>query len=182
MNRIVDAVRWLLRPPCRGQALVEFALVIPIFLLLLFGIVDVGRMVYMNSTLSQAAREGARVASVEARWVGLEGTPGGAGCNNPAGGGPVCPTDLNDLRADVLAGVNRMMTPLADIPNANMHLSCDATTPPTGAWTSPPKSCSANTGAVVSVRVAMDYQPITPIIGQLLGSIQLAGSASMSNN
>ncbi|MCA1481071.1 TadE/TadG family type IV pilus assembly protein, partial [Bradyrhizobium sp. NBAIM08] len=35
-----------------GQSLVEFALVLPIFLLLLLGLFDAGRMVYMNSTLS----------------------------------------------------------------------------------------------------------------------------------
>ena len=58
------------RPASRGQALVEFALVIPIFLLLLFGLIDVGRLVYMNSVLSQAAREGTRLASVEASWMG----------------------------------------------------------------------------------------------------------------
>ena len=34
-----------------GQGLVEFALVIPIFLLMLFGVVDAGRYVYMNSIL-----------------------------------------------------------------------------------------------------------------------------------
>ena len=54
----------------RGQSLVEFALVLPIFLLVLFGLIDVGRYVYMNTMLSQAAREGARVASVEASWIG----------------------------------------------------------------------------------------------------------------
>ena len=52
------------------QALVEFALVLPIFLVMLFGIIDLGRYVYMNSTLSQAARESARVAAVEAYWMG----------------------------------------------------------------------------------------------------------------
>ena len=55
-----------------GQTLVEFALVFPVFILLLFGIVDAGRFVYMNSVLSQAAREGARLAAVEASWIGLE--------------------------------------------------------------------------------------------------------------
>ena len=43
-----------------GQALVEFALVLPIFLLLLFGLIDVGRLVYTWNALNQAAREGAR--------------------------------------------------------------------------------------------------------------------------
>ena len=51
----------------RGQALVEFALVIPIFLLLVFGLVDLGRAVFVNNSLGEAARDGARYGSVQAR-------------------------------------------------------------------------------------------------------------------
>lgn len=76
----------------RGQSLVEFALVLPIFVLLLFGVVDAGRLVYTNAALSQAAREGARLAAAEAAWIGLSGP----GCvSSPAGigaatQGPMC--------------------------------------------------------------------------------------------
>jgi Flp pilus assembly protein TadG len=48
----------------RGQALVEFSLVIPIFLLLLVGLFDLGRAVFAYNTLTNAAREGARLAIV----------------------------------------------------------------------------------------------------------------------
>ena len=40
----------------------------------------------------------------------------------------------------------------------------------------------AATGDLVSVRVELTYQPITPIIGSLLGSVSLSGSASMEVN
>jgi len=46
----------------RGQALTEFALVIPIFLLVLSGILDFGFMLYSRMTVINAAREGARAA------------------------------------------------------------------------------------------------------------------------
>jgi hypothetical protein len=46
----------------RSQALIEFSLVSPVLLLLLFGIVDIGRAVFYYDTVSHAAREGARVA------------------------------------------------------------------------------------------------------------------------
>jgi len=60
--------RSILRPRrSRGQALVEFALVIPLLLLLIFGLIDLGRAVYVNNSLSEAAREGARWGSVQAR-------------------------------------------------------------------------------------------------------------------
>jgi Flp pilus assembly protein TadG len=48
----------------RGQALVEFAVVIPVFLALLFGILDFGRVIWANNSLAHAAREGARYAIV----------------------------------------------------------------------------------------------------------------------
>jgi hypothetical protein len=46
----------------RSQALIEFALVSPVLLLLVFGIIDIGRAVFYYDTLNHAAREGARVA------------------------------------------------------------------------------------------------------------------------
>lgn len=47
----------------RSQALIEFALVSPVLLLLLFGTIDIGRAVFYYDTLNHAAREGARVAA-----------------------------------------------------------------------------------------------------------------------
>jgi Flp pilus assembly protein TadG len=44
----------------RGQALVEFSLVAPMFFLLIFAIIDFGRYVYYVQILNNAAREGAR--------------------------------------------------------------------------------------------------------------------------
>ncbi|HEV8252728.1 MAG TPA: TadE family protein [Candidatus Limnocylindria bacterium] len=48
----------------RGQAMVEFALVFPIFILLLVGLFDFGRVVWVNDTLATAAREAVRYAIV----------------------------------------------------------------------------------------------------------------------
>lgn len=166
----------------RGQSLVEFALVVPLFLLMLFGLVDMGRLVYANSTLSQAAREGARVASVQASWVGHTGS----GCN--LAGGPICPANEAALRANVLDAANRHMTGVGAISSSALHLACTTATAatPQGAWTSPPHSCTAaanrQAGANVSVRIAMDFEPITPLIGQILSALSLSGSATMTIN
>lgn len=47
----------------RSQALIEFALVSPVLLLLIFGVIDLGRAIFYYDTLDHAAREGARVAA-----------------------------------------------------------------------------------------------------------------------
>lgn len=44
----------------RGQSMVEFALSSVVLLLLVGGLVDIGRAIYIDETLSNAAREGAR--------------------------------------------------------------------------------------------------------------------------
>jgi Flp pilus assembly protein TadG len=49
----------------RGQSLVEFALILPILALLLFILFDFGRAVYAWTAVSNAAREGARLAIVD---------------------------------------------------------------------------------------------------------------------
>ena len=48
-----------------GQALAEFALVIPLLVLLFMIIFDFGRLIYAYNTVSNAARAGARAAVVD---------------------------------------------------------------------------------------------------------------------
>lgn len=47
-----------------GQSMVEFALILPIFLLILCGIIDFGWLFYNQLSLNNACREGARYAVV----------------------------------------------------------------------------------------------------------------------
>ncbi len=193
-----------LMPACRrisgdrheGQTLVEFALVLPVFLLLLFGLLDVGRLVYTNSTLSQAAREGARLAAAEAAWIGV---PGLACVSDPSHitaarpGAHVCPTDVTAFKSHVVDAVNRMTVTLGPI--SDVHLSCnvgDSGDPvPSGAWTeaSGGNGCRdgsgnaiASSGDVVSVRVLYTYDVFTPFVTSILGAVPLSGSASMTIN
>jgi Flp pilus assembly protein TadG len=55
-----------------GQSLVEFALVIPIFLLVLFAIVDFGMAFHAWITVTNSAREGARIGAVRATSAEIE--------------------------------------------------------------------------------------------------------------
>jgi len=52
----------------KGQALVEFALILPILLLLIIGIIEFGRAFYMKNTLTNAVRHAARQAVVDSSW------------------------------------------------------------------------------------------------------------------
>lgn len=51
-------------PAARGQSMVEFALVLPIFMTLVLGILDLGRVVFIKSMLENAVREGVRVGAI----------------------------------------------------------------------------------------------------------------------
>jgi Flp pilus assembly protein TadG len=48
----------------RGQALVEFAVVLPVIVLVIMGLVDLGRGIFTYNTLAQASRQAARTAIV----------------------------------------------------------------------------------------------------------------------
>jgi len=49
----------------RGAAAVEFALVLPLLLLLIFGLMEFGRLYNVQISLSNAAREGARTMAID---------------------------------------------------------------------------------------------------------------------
>lgn len=53
----------------RGQGLVEFALVLPLFLLLLIGTVELGRAWMTRNVLTGASREAVRIAAVQGNVV-----------------------------------------------------------------------------------------------------------------
>jgi Flp pilus assembly protein TadG len=185
----------------RGQGLVEFALVLPVFLLLLFGALDGARLVYTYNTLSQAAREGARVAAVETSTIGGAGTDPSCVASESAittarPGAHVCPANTAALKSDVVSAVNRMTVGLGQITALNVYLACtggaaSGEPAPSGAWDETtvtyPQCADSSTGtsaptaaqSLVSVRVIYSFRPITPVISALLGTIGLSGAATM---
>jgi Flp pilus assembly protein TadG len=154
----------------RSQALIEFALVSPVLLLLLFGVIDLGRAIFYYDTLNHAAREGARVAVRASNQL---------------------PTN-----ADVLNAVSAQMlgTPVtepcpqgpvtASTPPANSaYLYVTEPAPPASVETTPPPNapggeyssaasggCSAVNPAVgndqIQVTIRFNLVLITPIVAQ----------------
>ncbi len=48
----------------KGQSIVELALILPVFILIVFGMLDMGRAFYFQEAIANMAREGARYGAV----------------------------------------------------------------------------------------------------------------------
>ncbi len=82
----------------RGVAAVEFAIIFPLMLLLMFGIIEFGTMMYDQIMVTNAAREGARWGSVQSAPLahpvscgdpGITAIQGGPTCSG-SGSGSAC--------------------------------------------------------------------------------------------
>lgn len=76
----------------RGQAIIEFAFILPIMLILVVGIIEFGVIYYDQAMLTNASREGARVA------VEYRGKDGGGACIQ------VSQSEIDTAVNDYLAG------------------------------------------------------------------------------
>ena len=72
----------------RGVAAVEFAIVFPLMLLLMFGIIEFGTMMYDQIMVTNAAREGARWGSVQSASLAHPLFCGSPGLNTIQGSSP----------------------------------------------------------------------------------------------
>ena len=141
MNRTHDS---------RGQSMVEFALILPIFVLLLIGIFDLGRGVYAFNTISQAAREGARLAIVDQTIAHIQDEAAKTA------------VQLGIDPADIV--VEFRDRELLDTPN-----SC------VGAVAGDNNNDQSIVRCMAIVTVPYEYEAATPILGGILGTIQMEG-------
>lgn len=138
-----------------GQALVEFALVFPVLVVLLFGLIDVARYVYVSNAISQAAREGARYGSV-ANFA-----------SNCAAGRDAC------IQSET---IGRM----AAVPISTVDVECRRQT---GSGTLVlPNADNCRTGDFLIVRISTPFQLFTPVAAQLIGSPTLGAEARVFVN
>lgn len=135
MRRKAGGQRSRARVRTRGQALVEFAFVAPIFFLLLFAIIDFGRYVYYVQVLNNAAREGARYAIVH-----------GSNSFQPAG-----PAQNDPAVASVVRGYA-------------VGVSGTGSLTITSVWGNPPNPPINNRGSNVYVKVSYAFHSIIPVV------------------
>lgn len=140
-----------------GQSTVEFALTVPVLLLLLFGIVDVARVFQAYVTVQHAAREAARYAST--------------GRQELVGGSYLSRTDSILLRAkETLAGL-----PLCPDP--------DSTNATTNGWygirLSPHNA--GLPGEYEEVEVSYSVVPVTPVLTAVAPYFLMVGKQRVIN-
>ena len=80
----------------RGQSLVEMALLMPILVLILMALFDFGRAIYAYNTVSNAARDGVRLAIVDQRTSGSTYLAAIEAANQATGLG-LDPTDASEV-------------------------------------------------------------------------------------
>lgn len=139
----------------RGQALVEFALVAPLFFLIVFAIIDFGRYVYYVQVLNNAAREGARYAIVH-----------GSESFQPSGPAPDDPAVAGIVRNAAVGVVGTGAT-------LTIHSS----------WLNPTRPLdppSNNRGHVVRVSVTYAFRSLIPVVP--IPPISITGESSLVIN
>jgi hypothetical protein len=130
-------------PRSRGQALVEFSLVLIPFVLIIMGIFDLGRGIYMMNGTAEAAREVARVTSVH------------SGC--PQDAPPGCDMGSSSETAQSVA------TQRGLVPGMTINTATDITCVDINDVVKPDDQCLWGTD-YVRVRVRSSFAPITPIV------------------
>jgi hypothetical protein len=126
-----------------AQGLLEFALVLPIFLLLAFGIIEAARLIMTYSSVYSASREAARFgASI--------GTSNGV---------PRYQDCTGIKQAAVAQGF------LAGVQTSNVEIRYDVGPNDPRTWSSLPACpASANLGDRIIVKISVQYQPILPLV------------------
>ena len=91
-----------------GQSLLEFALLLPILLMVIMGLFDIGRAVFYYSTLNTAVREGTRFAVVQSYCDYLSNPGDCSGANLDS-------YPLNCDNANSIANINIFQTIIIEV-------------------------------------------------------------------
>ena len=168
--------RWRCRA---GQSLVEMAMVLPVLAFLTFGLVDFGRAYYFQVSITNAAREGARVAILNI-YTGPQ-APNCSSSNSYA----TCPVQTD---ANIIAAVYNELTYSGITPNSVTicppHDSTGSTATCPDASNRVDDWLGSNpVNYYVTVNVKYDFQLFTPLMQQLVGNpVHMSVSVQMRTN
>lgn len=141
----------------RGQALVEFALVAPLFFLVLFAVVEAGRFMLYYEALNNATREGARYAIVNG--ANSLGCPTGP----PAPGSSSCDPTGENVR-------QRVRTAAFGVLGAGVVV--------TPTWHDPADN---GRGSTVTVTATYTYSTLIPLVFLPAITVQAESSLVVNN-
>jgi len=120
-----------------GAAMVEMAIVLPIFLLLVWGVIDFGRLLFTANSMATAVREGARQAAVMADPVASQAVVKArveaafTSFGSPALTDAEISVDVALVPGSVIVKVTNYpwptITPLASLLGANINITRQAT-------------------------------------------------------
>jgi hypothetical protein len=153
--------------------MVEFALVGPVFLILVFFVIESALVINAQITIDGATREGARMGALCGGAIGSWTSPDGTGFSNGTVGSP-CPQaiaqtvshSLGFLRA---TGSNPVIASVAPAPGSPSYCSASTTT----------YAYYAPSGCVVSVTVTYTYAyMLNFIVGPSAPSLSMTSTAS----
>ena len=147
--------------PAGGQSLVEFALVIPIILLLVVGFFEIGRAVFAFNTLANAARQAVRVAAVN-QLTNVTDCDESRPVEDPY-------VPHWSIRGCAIAAASTL-----GITAANVTVSYSP--PPSTTVTCSP---TLHVGCIARVTVTYAYTISTPFVSRLIGSISMSQSSEM---
>jgi len=162
-----------------GQSLVEMAMVLPVLAFLTFGLLDFGRAYYFQVSVTNAAREGARVAILNI-YTGPQ-TPNCTSSNSYA----TCPVQTD---ANIVAAVYNELTYSGISPNSISICPPHDSSMSTAGCPDASNRVSDWLGQnpvnyYVTVNVKYDFQLFTPLMQQLVGNpIHMSVSVQMRTN
>ena len=100
-----------------GSVAVEFALLVPVLFLILFGIINFGVLMYNHAVITNAAREGARWAAIHTSATS------GTGCTNAYSAAPVdpCQTAYSYAYQNLISFGGNYLLAASYIPSADFN-------------------------------------------------------------
>jgi Flp pilus assembly protein TadG len=133
----------------RGQSLVEFAIMLPVMVVVILGLFDMGRAVFVYNTIDQAARQANRMAIVD--------------------------QDASRVRATAIAaaatvGLTNSNVDVCFKRPDSAQLNCSSSTD------NCPEATRV-IGCLAIVRTHLNFAPLTPIVSVLVSSISLSSTS-----